>query len=111
MTRTAGDDRIQTAIEVSQDFRTNASDAILATAFSFPDALAAGALAHSLDAPVLLTSRDALPQRVVDELRRLRTNRVWLLGGEAALSRGVEQALEDLGFAVRRLAGADRYAT
>ncbi len=111
VSRAAGEDRIQTAIQASEDFRSNASDALLATAFSFPDALAASALAHNLDAPMLLTHSDRLPQRVVDELRRLNTNRVWILGGPSAVSTGVEDALDALGFATRRLSGDDRYAT
>jgi putative cell wall-binding protein len=109
--RAAGEDRIGTAIRASADHREAAHDAILATAYSFPDALAAGALAHALDAPVLLTQPEVLPQRVVDELHRLGVNTVWLLGGEQAVSARVEGALEDLGFLVRRLAGADRYET
>ncbi|WP_370325247.1 septal ring lytic transglycosylase RlpA family protein [Euzebya sp.] len=111
ISRTAGEDRIQTAVEASEDYRQHATDAVLATAFSFPDALAAGALTNRLDAPLLLTGPDALPQAVADELARLRVNTVWILGGPQVVSDAVEGQLADLGYMTRRLSGQDRYET
>ncbi len=109
--RAAGVGRVETSVEVSRQYWSSASDAVLATASGFPDALAAGALAAELDAPVLLTPPDALAAPVLAELRRLRVARVWILGGPVAVSPDVDAALEEAGVTVRRLAGADRYAT
>ncbi|MGI9018922.1 MAG: septal ring lytic transglycosylase RlpA family protein [Euzebya sp.] len=109
--RAAGADRIQTAIEASLDYRESATDAVLATAFSYPDALTASALTNRLDAPLLLTSADSLPTRVADELTRLQVQTVWILGGEQAVSPAVDQQLIDLGFQANRLAGGNRYET
>lgn len=88
-----------------------ATDAVLATAGTFPDALAAVALAARLDAPLLLTDRAALAPAVAAELERLGAGTVWVLGGQAALSTAVEDAVRALGADTRRLAGGDRYAT
>lgn len=109
--RSFGPDRIATAVQVSADHRESASDALLSTAFAFPDALAAGALAHRLDAPLLLTARDELPDAVSAELARLGVQTVWILGGPGAVSAAVEEELTSHGYTVRRLAGASRYAT
>ena len=109
--RSFGPDRISTAVEASENFRVSANDALLATAFAFPDALTAGALAHRMDAPVLLTGRDELPAIVADELARLGVTTVWILGGEGAISAEVEQTLTDMGLRTRRLAGTSRYGT
>jgi rare lipoprotein A len=109
--RSAGPERIATAVAASADHRSSATDALLATSGSFPDALAAGALAAGLDAPLLLTHRDQLPQRVLDELRRLGVRTVWVLGGTAVISSGVEQQLLTNGYLVRRIAGDSRYDT
>lgn len=111
VTRAFGPDRISTAVEASEDFRRSATDALLTTAFSFPDALAAGALGHRLDAPLLLTAPDDLPTVVSDELARLGVRTVWILGGVGAVSAEVESQLRGLNFTVRRLAGASRYET
>lgn len=109
--RTSGGDRIATAVAASRDHRPSAVNAVLATADSYPDALAAGALANRLDAPVLLTGSDALPAPVADELARLGVREVWLLGGPSAIASAVADDLAGRGYEVHRIQGADRYAT
>ena len=109
--RSAGPERISTAVAASRDHRAAASHALIANAHNFPDALSATALAASLDAPLLLTRQDALPDEVVEELTRLGVSTVWLLGGTSAISAGVEEALRGLGYEVQRIGGENRYAT
>lgn len=109
--RSAGPERIETAVAASRDHRAAASDALLATATSFPDALSAGALAAGLRAPLLLTHRDSLPDSVAEELDRLGVTTVWILGGTAVVAPEVESDLAALGFEVRRIAGDSRYGT
>ena len=111
VTRAAGGDRVATAVATSRDFRTSASDVLIATAGSFPDSLAAGALAQRLRAPLLLTSGDRLATEVGDEVRRLGAQTAWLLGGEAALAAQVERDLVALGLRTYRIAGDTRYET
>jgi putative cell wall-binding protein len=61
---------------------------------------------------VLLTGRDSIPAVTLDELRRLRPQRLVVLGGPAAVATTVEQRLRTvLGADVVRLAGGDRFAT
>jgi putative cell wall-binding protein len=109
--RVAGADRVATAVAVSAG-RDRASTALVATATSFPDALAGAPLAIALDAPLLLTPPDRLDPRVGAELARLGVSRVVLLGGPAALAPQVEADLAAAGVPeVRRLGGADRYET
>ncbi|WP_226581198.1 cell wall-binding repeat-containing protein [Halobacillus litoralis] len=114
-TTLAGEDRIQTAIEVSKQLYPNGLDGektvVLATAFEFADALSAGPLAAQLDnAPILLNRKDELSADVLKELSRLNTEKVVILGGENALSAQVENDLKQH-FVVERLAGKDRIAS
>ncbi len=109
--RTAGPDRIATAVATSSEHRESAASAVLATAGNYPDALAAGALASGLDAPVLLSGSDALPDLVRDELTRLGVETVYVLGGRAALSDQVAEQAAATGAEVVRLAGTDRFDT
>ena len=76
----------------------------------FADALAAGPLAGS-GGPVLLTPGAALDAAVRDEIDRVLApgGTVYLVGGEAALSTAVVDALA--GLQVVRIAGSDRTAT
>jgi putative cell wall-binding protein/Tol biopolymer transport system component len=110
-TRLSGPDRFATAAAVSAaTFPGGAVRAYLATGEGFADALAGGPLAGA-DAPILLTGRDVLPAATAAELRRLRVEEVFILGGPAAVSVEVEAAVRTMTFGVRRLAGADRFAT
>lgn len=109
--RVAGENRIATSIEVAQRVHDSAEVAIVARGDAYPDALASSALAGLEDAPVLLSARDHVPPAVLEELERLGTQRVVLLGGEAALDRDVADDLRSAGLAVSRVAGESRFET
>ncbi|MFQ6172009.1 cell wall-binding repeat-containing protein [Oryzobacter sp. R7] len=114
--RIAGADRYRTAVAVAQRVApVGADEVVLASGETFPDALAAGPLATRLKGPVLLTAKGALPAVVANELRRLGPRRVTVVGGEGAVSPdAVASARAAAGggaVAVRRVGGADRYAT
>ncbi len=109
--RSSGSERIATAVAASADHRSSADNALLATSGTFPDALAAGALAAGLDAPLLLTHGTQLPDQVVAELDRLGVEKVWVLGGTAVISSKVTDALRSHGYEVERIAGDSRYET
>ena len=115
VSRLFGQDRFGTAIAISNDAwdTQQAQSAVLAGAHAFPDALAGTPLAVARSGPLLLTPSAALSSSTATELRRVlpagRT--VYLLGGTAALSPAVADAVTSLGYRVVRLGGADRYAT
>ena len=108
--RIGGDDRIDTAVRVSQEFFPAAGAVVLARADTFPDALAAGPLAGFADAPILLTPSRRLDARVAAEIRRLGAQRVYVIGSTAALSAAVAEQAAELA-PVTRLQGRNRYAT
>lgn len=110
--RLAGDSRIETAVEVSQDSFSSADTVVIARADQYPDALAGAPLAFRLGAPVLLTRTSELPRVVADEIGRLGATSAVVLGGEAAVSAEVAQAIATAGAAdVQRIAGPDRFET
>lgn len=69
--RWSGGNRYGTAAAVSSTYEAGADVVFLATGLDYPDALTGSALAGSLDAPVLLTRADALPNSTKAELERL----------------------------------------
>lgn len=112
--RIQGDNRVMTAIEVSQEaFDGGADTVVLARSDSYPDALAGAPLATHLGAPILLTPRDRLHDDVAAEIDRLGATRAVLLGGEGALTAEVAAALDALPAItdVDRFGGSDRFAT
>ncbi|WP_074089433.1 S-layer protein SlpA [Clostridioides difficile] len=130
----AGDDRIETAIELSKSYynnsRSNNSDTlytgavdnvVLVGSQAIVDGLVAGPLAAEKEGPLLLSSKDKLDNNVKNEIKRVMglssTNsidskkKVYIVGGENSVSKDVQKAIEDMGVKVERLSGDDRYAT
>lgn len=113
--RLSGPERVATAIAVSQDSFAagQAEEIVLASVDAFPDAVVAAPLAVTVGGPVLLTPRAALPQVVLDEIRRAvgPGSAIRLMGGSRAISDAVEQTLIDAGHPVSRVAGRNRFET
>lgn len=111
--RIAGVDRYATSAEVSEvAFPNGSSRVVIASGSSFPDGLAASALAGDLDAPVLLVpSGGPLPSSTKAELTRLGATSARIIGGQAAVSAAVASELEAVGLTVSRIGGADRFDT
>jgi putative cell wall-binding protein len=115
VTRVAGDNRVETAVEVSKRrFDDGGADSVvLARQDVYADALAGGPLAADLDAPILLTDSDRLSGPTGTEMDRLEPDRIVLLGGEEAISRSVEAELRTRfpDATVDRVAGDNRFGT
>ncbi len=95
VTRLAGPDRYATAAAISAaTFAPGVPVVYVATGLDFPDALAGGAVAGSLDAPILLVSTNAIPAATAAELTRLRPARVVLLGSGSVVSEAVRIQLQ-----------------
>ncbi|WP_136707377.1 cell wall-binding repeat-containing protein [Agromyces sp. H66] len=110
--RRAGDDRYETAAELSKHtFDEGVPVAYVATGANFPDALAAGAAGAQLGGPVLLTPGTALSPATKEEIERLKPQRIVIVGGSGVISNGVVTALDKLAPQAVRLSGADRYET
>lgn len=120
----AGIDRYETSVEVSKrDFKTLTAAAdrkkhvVLVSGANdkLVDGLAATPLAAQLNAPVLITSANEVPEVVMDEIERLNPDKITIVGGTSAVSEAIETKLEKTyGFEVERLAGGEgtgRYET
>ncbi|MPZ73408.1 MAG: L,D-transpeptidase family protein [Nitriliruptorales bacterium] len=81
---------------------------VLAGGGAIYGALVGSPLAGTVNGPLLLTKRDALPPAVADEIRRLNPNLVYIVGG---LSTAVASHVRRLGADVVRLQGPSNYST
>jgi putative cell wall-binding protein len=116
--RLGGSSRVETALRVADVVRARHPDVAqvaVARAFAAPgnptsgwaDSVAGGAWAAARGVPVVLTHSERLDPAVAAWLARVRPARSVLLGGTAALSAAVEQAVPN----AFRVGGADRAAT
>ena len=104
--RIAGETAEDTMQQIVQTaFPDPVDKVVLATSESYWDALSANSLAGSLNAPVLLTHHNQLPAQTIAELKRLKTSKVVLCGGENAISNDVVSQLKALNIEVERIAG------
>lgn len=125
-TSLVGDDRFETAIQISKAARPNAtgtsapttpaSAVILVGKDAVVDGLAAAPLSTQKDAPILLSDKDAVSKETLAEMKRVLpttgTKVVYIVGGENTISTEVEAQLsKELKAKIVRIAGDDRYET
>ncbi|MGD7053277.1 cell wall-binding repeat-containing protein [Sutcliffiella horikoshii] len=111
MDRIYGADKFETAISISKEGWETSEVVVLARGDNFADALTGVPLAHKLDAPILLTRTQTLPNSVMNEIKRLGSKKVVVLGGSKAISDNVVSALRKEGVEVERIAGANLFDT
>lgn len=106
--RIAGKDRYEVAANVSRDIGFSGSTVYVASGAGFSDAVAAAGVASSFGEAVLLTNPTSVPAALATELRRMRPDRIVVVGGPSTVSDGVLRSLRSYGTTVR-IGGADRY--
>jgi putative cell wall-binding protein/Ca2+-binding RTX toxin-like protein len=116
VTRVAGANRYETAVELSKYANPDASPTnpearvYVATGANFTDALAVAAPAARDGHQVLLVGQNTVPAVVLAELQRLAPQEIVILGGPIAVSESVETTLR-ASWPVTRIGGATRYDT
>lgn len=112
----AGLNREATSIEVSKeafDTKGSAENVVLVSGYAIADGLAATPFAKAKTAPVLLTGKDKISDKVMDEIQRVKAanGKVYLVGGTNSLSTAIEDQLDSKYIKFERIAGADRADT
>ena len=105
--RIAGKTALDTMEKIVEQAFPSAENVVLATQYGYWDALSANALAGSLNAPIMLSDFDSLPEQTVAQLKRLHAKTVYICGGTHVISKQVEQQLHQLGMRVVRYAGSE----
>ncbi|KUP09392.1 hypothetical protein Q75_00230 [Bacillus coahuilensis p1.1.43] len=101
----SGKDRIATAVEISKELHPNGfgkdhpyKTVLISTGYNFPDGLSAGPLATALNGPILpVDSKGKLTSEVLNEVKRLGAENVYLVGGKAVVSDDVIKQLINIG--------------
>lgn len=109
----SGKDRYATSVAVSRaTFTAGTEHVYVVSGEDYPDALAAGPLAGSVQAPILLTKKKSLPKVVAAELARLQPQAVTVVGGTSVVEDSTLQAVAAAaGAEVTRIGKSNRYET
>jgi putative cell wall-binding protein len=110
VTRLAGASRYRTAVAASAQYGPGVPAVFIATGTTFPDALSAAAAAALLGGPLLLTHPTSTAPAVLDEVRRLAPEQIYVVGGPVAVDDSVLNTFAGIA-PTTRLGGASRYAT
>ncbi|OIU86621.1 cell wall-binding repeat-containing protein [Microbacterium sp. AR7-10] len=108
--RIAGASRYDTALQISRRTAPGVKAVFIATGQNFPDALSATTAAASVGGPVLLTKSDSVWPGVLNEVKRLAPERIYVLGGPTVISSRVVETLATAA-PVQRIFGSNRYET
>lgn len=109
--RLSGDNRYETSVEVSEKNFKSADTVVLASGQNIADALVASSYADIEEAPILLTNKNSISDEVLDEIERLKADKVVIVGGQSSVSSSVESRLKKEDIKVTRIAGSDRFDT
>ena len=110
--RQSGDDRYGSAAAAAlASFPRGSETLYIANGLDYPDALAGGAVAGADGAPLLLTDPRRIPAATSAAIKKLKPQRIVILGREGAVSVAVERSLRGHAATVTRFGGADRFGT
>ncbi|MCC0643723.1 MULTISPECIES: cell wall-binding repeat-containing protein [unclassified Clostridioides] len=110
-----GADRFETAVKISQNSWTKSDTVVIVNGEdkSMVDGLTATPLASVKNSPILLSSNDKLPQKTVEELKRLNPSKVIVIGGNNSMPNSVVEDIKGVNskISVQRIGGDTRYQT
>lgn len=112
--RIAGATRFGTAVETARylkPFGRNENTVVLASGFSYADALSMGSYASRNALPILLTGEDALTDETLEYLRMENVKHVIVVGGTSVIDEELVKDLQLRGLSVERVSGVDRFST
>lgn len=107
----SGEDRYDTSAAIAAAAWSHSDVVVLGRGDLPVDALTGTVVAKKYNAPLLLTRSEYVPTGVLNKIKELSPTKVVLLGGEAAISKSVEDQLRDMGMETQRISGETRYQT
>lgn len=106
--RLSGENRYETSANICIRNFPQPEYIVLASGENFADALSA--TNFSKEAPILLTTRDKIPDVIQKTIIRSKPKNIIIVGGEKSVSKDVEDQLRKAN-KVKRISGKDRFET
>ncbi|MCM8709424.1 cell wall-binding repeat-containing protein [Clostridium sp. SYSU_GA19001] len=106
VTRIAGADRFGTSIEVAKQIGTS-NGVVIASGENFPDALSIAPIAAQKQMPILLTTKNLIPDNVNNFVKTNPASKYYIIGGTGVISDASLISLKGY----ERLSGLSRYLT
>ena len=104
-----GSDRYDTAAKIADKLGSYDNVVLVNATSTMSDGLSASGLAGKENGAILLTKKDSIPKATMDRIKKVK--KVYIIGGEAAISQKVANEITAAGIKVERLGGKDRVET
>ncbi|SKA86377.1 Spore germination protein YaaH [Clostridium sp. USBA 49] len=105
-TRVAGIDRYATSLEVAKIIGTS-KGTVIASGENFPDALSIAPIAAQKQMPILLTTKNYIPNNIKNFIKTNPSSKYYVIGGSGVISDSSLKFLSNY----ERLSGTNRYLT
>ncbi len=102
---------VEMSAHISESTFGRNDNVVLVGKDSIPDSLCSASIAGYLDAPILLSDKDELDEKLLSELGRLHAKNIYVLSGDKIISRKVKDQLKAKGYNLYDYSGQDRYET
>lgn len=109
VTQLIGDNRYGTAIKVSKEGWTKSDKVIIVNRNASIEGIISTPLATTYDAPILLSSKDAVPDEILTEIKRLGAKEIIIVGDTNDVSSKAVTKLQSTGATVSRITGSNNY--
>lgn len=106
-----GEDRYETMVKISKTRWKKSREAVLINSSSMLDAISASPFAYKNDIPMFFIEQNNLNTTIKDELKRLKVEKVYLIGGELSIDKKVEDDINKLNIESERIAGETGFET
>ncbi len=104
-----GKDRYDTAAKIADKLGSYDSVVLVNATSTMSDGLSASGLAGKEKGAILLTKKDSIPKVTMDRLKKVK--KVYIIGGENAISAKVANEITAAGIKVERIGGKNRVET
>lgn len=105
-----GNDRFDTSVKISKSIKDK-KNVVIVNDKTMVDALSVSTLAKKMNASILLASGKKLDNGVKEEIKNIAPKNVFIIGGEKAISKEIENEIKEMKLTTSRVAGKDRYET
>lgn len=92
--RIAGDNRYETSAKIASNLFDNPKKLVIASGENYPDALTGTIKAIKEKAPILLTGKDSIDPSIEKEIKSIKAEEIFVLGGESTISKTVREKLK-----------------
>lgn len=109
--RIIGKDRYETMVKISNKGWKTSEEALLINVNSVIDGISVSSFAYKNNIPVFFTESDELNNTIKDEIKNLGVKKIYLVGGEKVISKGIKKQLDNINVKTERIGGKDGFET